>query len=219
MNQISCSARHQKQVHLNTLTADASGQAVEFVDLWPIACWDCGFECCRGHGCLCLVSVVCFQVEVSASGWSLIQRSPTDWCVSECDREASIWGRSCPLWTVASGEKNKTKCMEESPYCKTNRFTYRQEINGTQMFSTVFTWVSRPLVHILSQIIAIQFPYMRSWCVYGKPYFLDAFTMLRKEIISFVMSVCLSVSHWKDFHKTWYLRICRKSVVKIPVSS
>jgi len=44
--------------HLNTLTADASGQAVEFVDLWPTVCWDCGFECCRGHGCLCLVSVV-----------------------------------------------------------------------------------------------------------------------------------------------------------------
>jgi hypothetical protein len=21
--------------------------------LWPIACWDCGFESCRGHGCLC----------------------------------------------------------------------------------------------------------------------------------------------------------------------
>jgi hypothetical protein len=28
-----------------------------------------------------LVSVVCFQVEVSATGWSLVQRSPTEWCV------------------------------------------------------------------------------------------------------------------------------------------
>jgi hypothetical protein len=32
----------------------------------------------RGRGCLSLVSVVCCQVEVSASGWSLIQRSPTE---------------------------------------------------------------------------------------------------------------------------------------------
>jgi hypothetical protein len=41
------------------------------------------------HGCLSLVSVVCCQVEVSATGWSLVQRSPTECCVSECDREAS----------------------------------------------------------------------------------------------------------------------------------
>ena len=163
------------------------------LDMWPLACWDCGFECCRRHGCLCLVSVVCCQVEVSASGWSLVQRSPTDWCVSERDREASIWGRPGPLETVAPGEKNKTKCMEESPCCKANRFTYRQEIYRTQMFSTVFTRVSRPFVHILSQINAIQFPYMPSWYVYGKPYFLDAFTKARKEIISFVMSVLQSV--------------------------
>jgi hypothetical protein len=43
----------------------------------------------RGHGCLSLVSVVCCQVEVSATGWSLVQRSPTECGVSECDREAS----------------------------------------------------------------------------------------------------------------------------------
>jgi hypothetical protein len=31
----------------------------------------------QGYGCLSLVSVVCCQVEVSATGWSLVQRSPT----------------------------------------------------------------------------------------------------------------------------------------------
>jgi hypothetical protein len=36
-----------------------------------------------------LVSVVCCQVEVSATSWSLVQRSPTDCGVSECDRETS----------------------------------------------------------------------------------------------------------------------------------
>jgi hypothetical protein len=33
-----------------------------------------------GGGCLSLVNIVCYQVEVSASGWSLVQRNPT-----ECD--------------------------------------------------------------------------------------------------------------------------------------
>jgi hypothetical protein len=32
----------------------------------------------RWHVCLSVVSVVCCQVEVSATGWSLVQRSPTD---------------------------------------------------------------------------------------------------------------------------------------------
>ena len=34
------------------------------------------------------VSVVCCHVEVSASGRSLVRRSPTECGVSECDREA-----------------------------------------------------------------------------------------------------------------------------------
>jgi hypothetical protein len=55
-----------------------------------------GFESRRGHGCLSVVSVVCWQVEVSASGWSLVKRSPTDCGVSECDREASIMRRPWP---------------------------------------------------------------------------------------------------------------------------
>jgi hypothetical protein len=43
-----------------------------------------------------LVSVVCCQVEVSASGWSLVQRSPTECGISQCDREASIMRRPWP---------------------------------------------------------------------------------------------------------------------------
>jgi hypothetical protein len=44
-----------------------------------------------------LVSVVCCQVQVCASGWSLVQRSPTECGVSECDREASIMRRFWPI--------------------------------------------------------------------------------------------------------------------------
>jgi len=64
---------------------------------------------------------------------------------------------------------------------------------------------------------------------------LDAFAKLRKANINHVTSVRLSVHmeitrtppplppppppppppHWTDFHKTWYLNICRKSGEKI----
>ena len=37
------------------------------VGLRPVACCDHGFECHRGHGHLSVVSVVCCQVEVSAT--------------------------------------------------------------------------------------------------------------------------------------------------------
>jgi hypothetical protein len=59
-----------------------------------------------GHECLSLVSVVCCQVEVSATGWSLFQRIPTECGVSECDGKASRIGRP---WTTmgccATGKK------------------------------------------------------------------------------------------------------------------
>jgi hypothetical protein len=41
---------------------------------------ECGFEFFRGHGCLSLVNVVCFHVEVSTMGRSFVQGSLTE-CV------------------------------------------------------------------------------------------------------------------------------------------
>jgi hypothetical protein len=67
--------------------------AVRGVGLRSFACRGCGFESCRGHGWLSVVSVVCCQVKFSASGRSLVQRSPSECGVSECDREASIMRR------------------------------------------------------------------------------------------------------------------------------
>ena len=46
--------------------------------LRPLTCWDRGFKSHRGHGYLSVVIVVCCQVEVSATSWSLVQRNPTD---------------------------------------------------------------------------------------------------------------------------------------------
>jgi hypothetical protein len=40
-------------------SADPGGREVYSVGLYPLACWDCGFESHRGHGFLFLVIVVC----------------------------------------------------------------------------------------------------------------------------------------------------------------
>ena len=66
------------------------------VGLRALASRHCEFECRRRHRCLSLVSVVCCQVEVSASGLSLVQRSPIGCDVSESDRETLATKRSWP---------------------------------------------------------------------------------------------------------------------------
>ena len=74
----------------------SQGRAVYVVGLRPLACCYCGFEPCRDHWCLSLLCVVCCQVEICVSGWSLDQRSPTECVVSECDRGALKMRRSWP---------------------------------------------------------------------------------------------------------------------------
>jgi len=65
----------------NVRRAGPSDRAVWGVGLRPLACWDCGFESRQGLGCLSLEGFVCYQVEVSQTDWSVVQRSPTKWCV------------------------------------------------------------------------------------------------------------------------------------------
>jgi hypothetical protein len=72
--------------------------------------WVCGRSLTRivgsnPAGGMDVVSVVCCQVEVSATGWFLV-RSPTECGVSECDREASIM-RSWPARGCCAIEKKK----------------------------------------------------------------------------------------------------------------
>ena len=56
---------------------------ISYIYIYIYICWDLGFESHRGHGYLSVVSVVCCQV-VSATSWSLVQRSPTDCAASLC---------------------------------------------------------------------------------------------------------------------------------------
>ena len=60
-----------------------------------------------GHGWMSVVSVACCQVEVSATSWSLVQRSPT-----ECDASLCViskpqeWGGHGPHWAAAPQKEN-----------------------------------------------------------------------------------------------------------------
>ena len=49
-------------------------------------------EARKGHRCMSVLSVVCCQVEVSATGPSLVRISLTECGVSECDLENSMKG-------------------------------------------------------------------------------------------------------------------------------
>jgi hypothetical protein len=71
----------------------------------------------EGHGCLSIVSVVCCQVKISVTSWSVVQRSLTDFgaslcvcvCVCVCDLETSSMRRPSPRWAAAPHEKKKKK--------------------------------------------------------------------------------------------------------------
>ena len=88
------------------------------------ACLNCGFCFRRGHEWFPFADVVCCQVEVSATGRSLVQRIPTDWdvCVNECDQMKTIavhlqWGGR----KKRKKEGNKEKCIRLDLYLKRNK--------------------------------------------------------------------------------------------------
>jgi len=49
-----------------------------------LVCWDCGFQYHQGHGCLSIMSLVCCQIEVSATSRSFIQKNTPDCGASLC---------------------------------------------------------------------------------------------------------------------------------------
>jgi len=72
---------------------DPSGNALLGVSVMPLSCWGlrvriaaCGLD-------VCLLWVLCvLQLEVSASGWSLVQRSPTELGCLSMMMEPWKWG-------------------------------------------------------------------------------------------------------------------------------
>jgi len=67
-----------------------------------------------------VVSVFCRQIQLSASGRSLVLNSPAECHVSECDLEASIMRR---LWPT------RDRCaMERSEYSKLHCLVFEERI-------------------------------------------------------------------------------------------
>ena len=65
------------------------------------------------HGCPSVVSVVCCQVEVTATSWSPVQRSLAERGVSEYDREASIMRKPWLTVGCCSIGKNTSNYFDE----------------------------------------------------------------------------------------------------------
>ena len=61
------------------------------------------------------VPVVCCVLEITASGWSLVQKVlPRVGCLLECDREASIKRRPLTTATIAPWKRNLQHTEVES---------------------------------------------------------------------------------------------------------
>ena len=60
-----------------------------------------------GHGRPSVFNAVCCQLEVSASGWSLVQRSPTECGVPEWDHEASVMLKPWSTWDCRAMTKQR----------------------------------------------------------------------------------------------------------------
>jgi hypothetical protein len=91
----------------------------------------------RRHGRLSFVNVVCCHVEVSARGWSLVQRSPTECGVSECDGETSImrrpWSTSGLLMTQESVYYDVLACILPCINLSLIYFLKQENKNETEM--------------------------------------------------------------------------------------
>jgi hypothetical protein len=65
-----------------------------------LPCWDYGFEFRREHGSLSFANIGSYQVEICATVRPIVQRSPTEFGVSECGLETSMMRRPWPARAV-----------------------------------------------------------------------------------------------------------------------
>ena len=73
-----------------------SGREIESECLGPIACWDCGFESRRGHGCLSVECCVLSGRDVCDGPIPHPEESYRLWCVTVCDLQTSRMRRPWP---------------------------------------------------------------------------------------------------------------------------
>jgi hypothetical protein len=70
------------------------------------------------------LNVVCCQEEVSATGWSLVQRSPTECDMSEYDHVASIMRRSWPTGESCAMQRKDSSVITKVGYIAIRRRHY-----------------------------------------------------------------------------------------------
>jgi hypothetical protein len=104
------------------------------------------------HVCVCVYVCVCVfcQVQVSASGWSLVQRTPTECGVSECDCVASIMRRPWPTrdcCALGGGAMNFISTA--------NQIRQRTEICGE--LEAVIVLYSRNYLAILLELLLFRY--------------------------------------------------------------
>ena len=131
-----------------------SDRAVYGVGLRSLACWECGFESRLGHGCLSVVRVVCWQVDVSATGWSLIKRSPTEFGASECHFEASVMRKRWPTrGCLRQGKKKKGAHFNNIEKSYVYKKTKKDSQTGDK-----HTFVPYAIFDVVTQNTAINWP-------------------------------------------------------------
>ena len=110
-----------------------------------------------GHGRLSVVSAVCCQVEVSATRWSLVQRSPTDCDASLCViKKPREWGGHGPPGGLSRQKKIKTYttvsatvrlCVGIHSYKITSAWVMNNIYNNNACVTCVnFSWTQLPLL-------------------------------------------------------------------------
>ena len=91
--------------------------------------------------CLSAVGVVCSQVEVSASCWSLVQRSPTECGVSECNLETLTMMRPWP--TRGSRAIGKKMCyVRQELWGVVETQVSWELVKATRQYRQTYTYVS-----------------------------------------------------------------------------
>ena len=126
-----------------------------------LARWDCGFESHRGHGFL---SVVCYQVEVSATSWALVQRSPTDCDTSLCViKKHREWGGPGPIGAVAPKRKKTLQWINSFTILAlklsncTHWFIWRQDAYfNSSKDKTVADHTQKSIICLLINLISIH---------------------------------------------------------------
>jgi len=90
------------------LSRGPSGRAV-YVNVWMLACWDCGFESRLGHGVyLCCVLM---GRGISDELITCLEESYRTWCFVVCDVEISWMRRSWPAFGHSAKRRRRKRTM------------------------------------------------------------------------------------------------------------